>query len=225
MSNTEIKVLVVDDHTLFAQGTASLLSSVPGITVAGIASTADDCLQQIKDTYPHIVLLDINLPDSCGVNAIGKIKKEKPDINIIMLTGQNPEGYVNSSLAQGALGFLLKDCSKDEMVAAIRKVAMGETYFSQSMSSYLKSALLHTSQPDPQDNKVASLTSREAEIFELILEGSRNKEIAESLGITKRTVDYHVGNILSKLEAKSRLEVVLKYKKTNVSGKEHCTES
>lgn len=226
MSNTEIKVLVVEDHTLFAQGTASLLSSVPGITVAGIASTAGDCLQQIKDTYPHIVLLDINLPDSCGVNAIGKIKKEKPDINIIMLTGQNPEGYVNSSLAQGALGFLLKDCSKDEMVAAIRKVAMGETYFSHSMSHYLKSAITNQkeefvitdsdsdsspAQTDLRDDYIASLTARESEVLELIAEGLCNREMAQRLQITTRTVEYHVANIMEKLGAKSRLEAVVIY--------------
>ena len=145
-----------------------------------------------------------------------------------MLTGQSPEGYVNASLAQGALGFLLKDCSKDEMVTAIRKAAKGETYFSHGMSSYLKSAIIHQkeelsisdsaptgspSETDLRDDYITSLTSRESEILELVAEGLRNKEIAESLGITKRTVDYHIGNILSKLEVKSRLEVILKYKK------------
>ena len=126
MNNPIIKVLVVDDHTLFAEGTASLLSSEPDITVVGIAPNAADCLRLVKSACPHTVLLDINLPDSCGVDIIGKIKKEIPDTAVIMLTGQSPQGYVNSSLAKGALGFLLKDCSKDEMVMAIRKAARGE---------------------------------------------------------------------------------------------------
>lgn len=223
MNDSKIKVLVVDDHTLFAEGTASLLSSEPDIAVAGIAASAEECLQLVRSILPHTVLLDINLPDSCGVNIIGKIKRETPDTGIIMLTGQSPEGYINASLNQGASGFLLKDCSKGEMVAAIRKAARGESYFSQSLSPYLKSAIIQKKDPsnvpnhsftqtDPRENYVSSLTSRELEILELIAEGLRNKEIAECLGITKRTIDYHVGNILSKLEVKSRMEAVLLYR-------------
>ena len=112
MNNPIIKVLVVDDHTLFAEGTASLLSSEPDITVVGIAPNAADCLRLVKSACPHTVLLDINLPDSCGVDIIGKIKKEIPDTAVIMLTGQSPQGYVNSSLAKGALGFLLKEIGR-----------------------------------------------------------------------------------------------------------------
>jgi len=202
-----IKVLVVDDHTLFTEGTVSLLSSERDVDVVGIAPSADECLRVVQHTCPHTVLLDINLPDACGVNIIGKIKEAAPDTGIIMLTGQNPEGYVNASLAQGALGFLLKDCTKDEMVTAIRKAAKGENYFSKSMLPYMKEGSF--SQTAFQGSKISSLTSRELEVLELIGVGLKNREVANRLSIKTRTVEYHVGNITEKLGVKSRLEAVL----------------
>ncbi len=208
-----IKVLVVDDHKLFAQGVVSLLTSEPDIVVTDVASSAEEGLRLVRSALPHTVLLDINLPDSCGVDIIAKIKQIDPDIGIVMLTGLSPLGHIDASLAQGASGFLLKDCTKEEMITAIRKAAKGEGYFSQSMAPYLKEELVRTPQQDSHDDKMASLTLREVEIFNLVVTGLRSKEIAENLRITKRTVDFHIGNILLKLEAKSRMEIVLNYKK------------
>lgn len=207
-----IKVLVVDDHKLFAQGVVSLLSSEPDIVVTDVAFCAEECLRLVKSVSPDTLLLDINLPDSCGVDIINKIKQIHPSIGIVMLTGLRLLGHIDASLAQGAAGFLLRDCTKEEMVTAIRKAAKGEGYFSQSMAHYLKVELVRTPQQDSHDDKMTSLTSRELEILKLVVTGLRSKEIAENLGISKRTVDYHIGNILLKLEVKSRLEIVLKYK-------------
>ncbi|AFM00962.1 response regulator containing a CheY-like receiver domain and an HTH DNA-binding domain [Desulfitobacterium dehalogenans ATCC 51507] len=208
-----IKVLVVDDHKLFAQGVVSLLSSEPDIVVTDVASSAEEGLRLVRDVPPHTVLLDINLPDSCGVDIISKIRQIDPGIGIVMLTGLSPLGHIDASLAQGASGFLLKNCTKEEMVTAIRKAAKGEGYFSQSLVPYLKGELVSSSHQDSHcDGKMASLTDRELEVFNLVVKGLRSKEIAEDLGIAKRTVDYHIGNILLKLEVKSRLEIVLKYK-------------
>ena len=225
MDNSAIKVLVVDDHTLFAEGTVSLLSYEPNIAVVGIAPSAAVCLRVAKQACPHTILLDINLPDACGVNIIGKIKEAVPSAGIIMLTGQSPEGYVNASLAHGALGFLLKDCTKNEMVTAIKKAARGERYFSQSLLPYINEANKidkendkdqsgskseqSFSQTDFQGREIFSLTSRELEVLELIGEGLKNKEVAKRLSIKTRTVEYHVCNITEKLGVKSRLEAVL----------------
>lgn len=207
-----IKVLVVDDHKLFAQGVVSLLFSEPDIVVTDVAFCAEECLRLVKSVSSDTLLLDINLPDSCGVDIINKIKQIHPSIGIVMLTGLRLLGHIDASLAQGAAGFLLRDCTKEEMVTAIRKAAKGEGYFSQSMAHYLKVELVRTPQQDSHDDKMTSLTSRELEILKLVVTGLRSKEIAENLGISKRTVDYHIGNILLKLEVKSRLEIVLKYK-------------
>lgn len=230
VNRSRIKVLIVDGHTLFAEGMEALLLQESDIKVVGIALNTADCLELVEKTHPDVVLLDINLPDVCSADRIGWIKKEFPDIKIIMLTGQRPEGYVETSLAQEVSGFLLKDCTKNEIITAIRKAIKGEVYFSQSILVYLKSIIVN-SQSEISDSDLFSvheatftakdskniLTERESEILVLIAKGLRNKEIAVYLGITKRTVEYHVGNILEKLRVKSRLEAALNYK-TKKSG-------
>ena len=195
-SDNTIRLVVVDDHTLFAEGTVSLLSSEPNISVVATAKNGSDCLKIIKAEHPDVILLDINLPDYCGTDLIEKIKEIDAKASIIMLTGQDPAGYVNASLKKGAQGFLLKDCSKTEMIAAILQVSRGELYFFQN-----------------EEIADKSLTPREIEIIELIAEGLSNREIATTLGIKDRTVDFHVSNILPKLGVKSRLEALLIYTK------------
>ena len=219
VSNSEklIRLLVVDDHILFAEGTVSLLSSEPNISVVATAKNGSDCLKIVKAEHPDVVLLDINLPDYCGTDLIEKIKSLDSNISIIMLTGQDPAGYVNVSLKKGAQGFLLKDCSKTEMITAILQVSRGEFYFSQNMAPYLRTAIIGE---EIQINNIVdeeiqgkSLTPKEIEIIELIAQGLHNREIASALGIKNRTVDFHVTNILPKLGVKSRFEAVLIYMK------------
>lgn len=219
-----IRVVVVDDHTLFAEGTVSLLSSESSISVVGTAKNGSDCLKLVETNHPDVVLLDINLPDFSGTDLIEKIKGIAPQVKIIMLTGQSPEGYVNASLNKGANGFLLKDCTKSEMTAAILQVSRssGQYYFSQNMAPYLRSVIvgeeLRTNAVGAKKISATLLTPKEQEIIELIARGLRNKEIAAALEIKNRTVDFHVGNILSKLGAKSRLEAVLIYTKDQGIG-------
>jgi len=211
-----IRVVVVDDHTLFAEGTVSFLSSEPCISVVGTAKDGSDCLSVVKAERPDLVLLDINLPDFCGTDLIEKIKALDSNVNVIILTGQDPAGYVSASLKKGAQGFLLKDCSKTEMITAILQVSRGEVYFSQNMAPYLPCAMVGEEAGtnniiESEEIKGTSLTLREIEIIELIVKGLRNREIVTILGIKNRTVDFHVCNILVKLGVKSRFEAVSSY--------------
>jgi DNA-binding NarL/FixJ family response regulator len=221
----KIKVLIADGQTLFAERMALLLFQESDIEVVGIALNTADCLEIVKKAYPDVVLLDINLSDVCSVDIMDWINKEFPDTKIIILTGQSPEEFIEVSFVQGLAGFLLKGCTKNEIVTAIRKAIKGEVYLSQNLSVYLKPipAHLRSRMNDPDtflfhnaslnvNNPQEVLTERESEILVLIAKGLRNKEIAASLGISKRTVEYHVSNILEKLGAKSRLEAVLNYK-------------
>jgi len=223
-SEKTIRVVVVDDHTLFAECTVSMLSSEPYITVVGMANSGSDCLTIVKKESPDVVLLDINLPDFCGTDLIEKIKELASNVRIIMLTGQSPEEYVYASLDKGAHGFLLKDCSKTEMTAAILQASSGKYYFSQNMAPYLRSAIVgeennkNIIEPEPEKNYGTLFTPKEIEIIELISKGLRNREISISLGIKNRTVDFHVSNILSKLGVRSRLEAVLIYTKDKVES-------
>lgn len=125
-----VKVLVVDQHTLFAEGIAALVSLEPRISVAGIANNGIECMNLISKTVLDIVILDISLPDICVTGLIVKIKKVQPEVKIIMLTGHNPKEFVTKSLGKGIHGLLLKDCSAKEMIQTVLRVYDGCDYFS-----------------------------------------------------------------------------------------------
>ena len=210
----EIKVLVVDDHMLFAQGTVALLCVELRILVVGIAKNGIECMNLISRIRPDVVLLDIKLPDVCGTDLIDKIKKVQPEVKIIMMTGHSPKGYVTKSMSKGANGFLLKDCSAEELIQGILRVYDGGVYFSQGLDAFLQpgndSDNLH-SPVEFEKTPSELLTTREIEIMELVAQGLQNKEIASVLNINFRTVEFHVSNILHKLEVSTRLEAILKW--------------
>jgi len=209
-----VKVLIVDDHTLFAEGTISLLRTESRILAVGIAKNGIESMELINKTGPDVVLLDINLPDICGTDLIDKIKKVQPEIKILMLTGQEPKGYVTTSINKGANGFLLRNCSVKEMIQGILRVYNGGVYFSQGLEAFLhprnKSNNVHSAVKSEIPSEL--LTTREIEIMELVTTGLHNKEIASALVIKLRTVEFHISNILLKLEVSTRLEAVLRWK-------------
>ncbi|WP_308898372.1 response regulator transcription factor [Candidatus Desulfosporosinus nitrosoreducens] len=205
----KIKVLVVDDHTLFSEGTVSLLRVEPSILAVGIVKNGMECMRFINKTEVDVVMLDINLPDICGVNIIEKMKMVQPAMKILMLTGQDPKGYVTESIKKGANGFLLKNCSVEDMIDAIFKVFNKGAYFSQGLDLLINNNGDNNSKNPEVLEKI--LTVKELEILELISKGFHNKEIAELLGIKVRTVEFHVSNILPKLGVRKRFEAVLKW--------------
>lgn len=208
----KIRVLVVDDHTLFAQGTVALLSVELRILVVGIAKNGIECMSLMNNTRSDIVLLDIKLPDTCGTDLIDKIKKVQPDVRIIMMTGHSPKGYVTKSIRKGANGFLLKDCSAEEMIEGIVRVNDGGVYFSHDLEAMIRHGnKINNLHFTPEITQSELLTPREIEVIELVSQGLRSKEIALTIGINARTVDFHVRNIFVKLKVNTRLEAVLKY--------------
>jgi len=214
-----VRVIVVDDHTLFTEGTVTLLSYEPRISVVGVAKNGLECLSLVSNTRADVVLLDIKLPDVCGTDLIDKIRTVQPEVKIIMLTGHSPKGYVTISRNKGANGFLLKDCSVKEMIQGILRVHNGGACFSQGMETSLQSANDSNNAHSLGNSEVLStlLTPREIEVIELVSQGLRSKEIASAAGINVRTVDFHVSNILLKLKVNTRLEAVLKYKEGGLS--------
>ncbi|PKM79125.1 MAG: DNA-binding response regulator [Firmicutes bacterium HGW-Firmicutes-13] len=193
----KIKVLVVDDHPVVVQGITSLLVGEQQISVVGIGVNGAECLNLTKNTNPDVILLDINLPDGCGIDLMEKLKEIKPRVKIILMTGQDPRPYVNISMKKMADHFLVKDCHNYEIISALFSV-LG------------KKPPLHME----INNSNNMLTVREKEIMDMVALGLQNKEIARQLRITTRTVDYHVSNILTKLGVRTRLEAVLKWIKT-----------
>lgn len=215
-----VKVLVVDDHTLFAQGTVALLSSEPRISVMGIAKDGMECTTVISKISIDIVLLDIKLPDANGIDLIDKLKKVQPDVKIIMMTGHSPQGYVTKALSKGANGFILKDCTSQEMIQGILRVYEDGAYFSQGLEAFLhpgnNSNVCFSVESKKTPREI--LTTREIEIMELVSKGLHNKEIASTLGFKVRTANFHVSNILFKLGVSTRLEAALKWAKVNVES-------
>lgn len=208
----KIKVLVVDDHTLFAEGTVALLSRETNLEIVGIANDGNQCLTLLRLKTPDIILLDISLPDCSGINLIDEIKSFNPAVKIIMLTGLNPKGYLRKSLQKGVQGFLLKECNKKEMIEAVFYVAQGKEYFSKGLAPFLKLAFVGSGDKQTltsQSNNIGELLStREAEIMDLIAKGFDNQEISSKSGITIRTVKFHTSNIFLKLGVKSRSKAV-----------------
>ncbi|MDD2233726.1 MAG: response regulator transcription factor [Desulfitobacteriaceae bacterium] len=207
-----IRVLVVDDQQLYAQGTVALLGIEPRILVVGVARNGTECLCLVGDTRPHVVLLDIDLLYSNEINYIAGIKKVQPGTKIIIMTGQNLQDYISLTMKKGPEGILLKDCSFKEMTQAIFRVAEGGICFPQSSEFFLpglKNGTRLTFSPKLTKDKLKLLTTKEIEIMELVVEGFHNKEIAGILGLKVRAVDLHFRNILSKLEVSTRFEAAL----------------
>lgn len=211
-----LKVLIVDDHTLFAEGTIALLRTESRILPVGIAKNGIESIALISKTVPDVVLLDINLPDICGIDLIDQIKKVQPEVKILMLTGQELKDYVTTSINKGANGFLLKNCSVTEMIQGILRVYNDGVYLSQGLEAFLHPRNKSNNVHFPVKSEIPSklLTTREIEIMKLVSKGLHNKEIASALMIKVRTVEFHVGNILLKLEVSTRLEAVLIWTKT-----------
>lgn len=175
----KIKVLVVDDHPVVAEGTVSLLSNEPRISVVGKAKNGEECLQLVGSLKPDVVLLDISLPDICGVDLVEKLREIQPQIKVIMFTGHNPQEWVNSLLAKGVEGFLLKDCSANEMTEAVFSVFEGEVYFSQSIGAIVESLVANQKiETEPvtlfPQNVHKELTPKEIEVMELVAKGLQN---------------------------------------------------
>ncbi len=192
-----IKVLLVDDHTIVREGLRVLIETQSDLAVVGEAKNGQEALEQYESTKPDILLLDLVLPDMCGVDVIKKLRQNYAPVFILVLTTFDGEEDIYRALKAGAMGYLLKDTPKKELFRAIREVSSGNRFIPEEIASKLAAYIGEI-----------ELTARESEILQLIAKGSSNKKIAESLFITEGTVKTHINHILKKLSAKSRTEAV-----------------
>jgi len=186
----KIRVLLVDNHPLVLDGLRAVLETYDDIDIAGAASNARLALEMAQTVKPDVVLMDINMPLLNGIDAIELFKRQLPATRILMLSMHDSREYISTSIMRGASGYVLKDVSTSEIVAAIHAVASGGTYFSSGVSE----ALL-----DNAEKKAEGLSSRENDVLVLVAEGSSNREIASKLGISEATVETHRKNIKKKL--------------------------
>ena len=204
----KIKVIIIDDHTLFREGLQRLLVRHE-IDVVSSVSNGEDGIKSIKKLEPDIVLLDLRMPNVNGIDVLKNIREHNKSLPVVMLTTSDDEKDLIEAFRNGASGYLLKDMEPDDLVVALRDVLKGETIVAPNLVQIL--AKFH--QGDDTEinitNLIATLTPRENEILELLAEGQSNKLIAKNLGISDGIVKLHVKSILRKLEIHSRVEAAV----------------
>jgi two-component system nitrate/nitrite response regulator NarL len=187
-----IRVLLVDDHPLVLEGIRSVLETYDHIEVVGAAESAKAGLKIALNAKPDVVLMDINMPEMNGIDAIEMFKDQLPSTRLLMLSMHDSREYISTSTMYGASGYVLKDVSTSEIVTAIEKVAQGGTYFSTGVSEVLMGE-------GTQKSHTSLLTTREQSVLLLVAEGKSNKDVATQLDISIRTVETHRKNIKKKL--------------------------
>ncbi len=200
-----IKVLIVDDHILFREGLAAIISTEPDITIVGLAGNVREAVETARGAKPDIILMDFGLPDGSGVDATRLILSEQPGCKIIFLTVFEDDDNLFAGIRSGAKGYLLKNMRPAKLVASIRSVYQGESALSRSMTLRLMDELSRTSRTERQVDPAADkLTARELEVLREITAGSTNQEIAQRLFLSENTVKHHIHSILDKLDITDR---------------------
>jgi two-component system nitrate/nitrite response regulator NarL len=212
-----IRILVVDDHTLFRRGLTALLARDPQLMVVGDAADAGEALRRAQELQPDLILLDNHLPGVNGVDALPGLHEAVPGVRILMLTVSEDEQDLAAALRGGADGYLLKTIEGDALVAAIIRAMRGESVVAEEMTGKLVAAYRDAAATPPRDGSVpalpasplAQLSPREQEILRGIARGASNKEIGRNLGIAETTVKIHVQHVLRKLDVSSRVQAAV----------------
>ncbi len=210
-AKSKIRVLLADDHTILRQGIRLLLETQEDIEVVGEAVNGRFAVEQARALHPQVILMDISMPELNGLEATRQIKREFPEIQIVILTMHESEEYLVQILQAGATGYVLKQAADRELIEAVRIASRGDTYLYPKIANRLVSDYLRrveSSSLDEHDAAYESLTGREREILKLIAEGNTNKEIAEILTLSVKTVENHRYSLMQKLNAHDRGELV-----------------
>ncbi len=207
-----IKVLVVDNHQIVRDGIFALLTKQTDIEIIGEVSNSDELFEQLDTVIPDIVIMEIALPKTSGIEVAMTLKREYPDIKVIMFSSYTDAESVFNSIQAGVKGFLPKDSSRDQLVEAIRTVHKGMEYMSEKIPNTIVMEYIKMSEKNKGDrfseSRGKSLTDREKQILMHIAEGYPNREIGKMLYISARTVETHKNNILRKLELRSTIDLV-----------------
>lgn len=202
----KLKIYLVDDHKLFREGLKLLLSTQDFIQHIYEASDGREFLENLKMVDCDVVLMDIEMPEINGIEATREALKIKPGLKIIVLSMYGDEQYYYQMIDAGAKGFMLKNSGIDNVITAIRKVAVGENFFSEELLFNILNSMRDTKAPEIHDNE---LSEREMEILYHVCKGKSNQEIADELFISKRTVDKHRANLLSKTGCRNTAALVM----------------
>src|SRR5260221_5243114 len=217
-----IRTLIVDDHALFRRGLEIVLVTEPDIEVVGEAGDGAEAVQRAGESLPDVVLMDIKMPRSSGIEACRSIKDVAPSARIIILTMSDEEEDLFDAIKAGASGYLLKDIPLDQVAEAVRSVHGGQSLISPSMAGKLltefASIARRETEESPREVPAPKLTDREMQVLKLVARGMNNRDISQALFILANTVKNHVRNSIAKLQVHSRMEAVM------VAGREKLIE-
>ena len=201
-------VLLVDDHVVVRQGLKALLADEPDIEVIGEASNGREALDRLAELAPDVILMDISMPGLNGIEATRQIQQRYPDVRVVVLSMHANEEYVFQVLQAGASGYVLKQSDSLEVLTAIRAAVAGGSFLSPPISRTVIEDYVRRAEARGQADDLAMLTSREREVLQLLAEGRSNREIAEELTISVKTVETHRSNMMNKLGLDSKTELV-----------------
>ena len=197
-----IRILIVDDHSVVRKGLRTFLGLDPDFEIVGEASDGQEAVQKAHELKPDVVLMDLLMPRMDGITAIGHIRRDLPDTEVIALTSVLEDAKVVGAVRAGAIGYLLKDTEADELCRAIKAAAAGQVQLSPQAAATLMREVRAPESPEP-------LSERETDVLRLLARGNSNKEIAQALILSEKTVKTHVSNILGKLSVPSRTQAAL----------------
>jgi DNA-binding NarL/FixJ family response regulator len=201
----KIKVVLLDDHQMFRDGLKAVISDEKNIELIGAVGSAKELYQLLETKNPDLLITDITMPDISGIEVTAYINENYPNTKVLILSMHSSEEFIVKALNAGAKGYLPKETGTDELLEAINAIHKGNCHFNKNISDTILNSLVSRTK---QQTQLADLTKREIEILKLVVEGLTNKEIAEQLFISIRTVDSHKNNLMTKLNLKSSVELV-----------------
>ena len=214
-----IRILIADDHTLFREGVRALLNAAPDTEVVGEAADGDEAITLAAEHRPDIILMDLQMPRTNGVEATRRVLLENPGIGVIVLTMFDDDDSVFTAMRAGARGYVLKGADKDEMLRAIRAVAHGEALFGSAIAVRLMSFFGDTRERNRSTITTPvfpELTDRERELLTLIAQGMNNLAISEQLHLSPKTVSNHISSIFNKLQVADRAQAIVRARKAGL---------
>ncbi len=210
MSDRPIRLVVADDHTLFREGVASLLERVPDVELVGQAASGEEAIELVRAHQPDIVLMDLQMPGLGGIEATRAIAAANAAVGVIMLTMFEDDESVFAAIRAGARGYVLKDADRGSLLRAIRAVASGEVILGQAVAQQVLQHFGTAPATAPPRPTLDELTPRELDVLQLIGQGVRNREIAQRLVISEKTLGNHISSIFSKLQVTDRTQAALR---------------
>jgi DNA-binding NarL/FixJ family response regulator len=198
--------MLADDHRMLREGLRRSMND-QGFDVVGEARDGEEAVRLADDLHPDVILMDVTMPEMDGVEATRHIKQERPDVRVVMLTMHADQEVLASAIRAGASGYLVKDCSTEEIASAVRMAASGETALSPQLAASMLDEVRKLDQPANDEDRI--ITKREEEVLQLIADGCSTPEVAERLYISQKTVKNHLASIYQKLDARDRTQAVL----------------